>query len=624
MGIISNLSVKRLFRAKSHAIDKPTQPGLPSRFRNWPLGRKMVAVYGLAFAVTLTGIVTGFGISLQIKREAFAIQAEAIEDVEFVSFLKESLFKLLLYKQITINIPEAHTKIMVEKSQGKIASLLEAHENFKRDWENFRASDELNELEETDGVTETEAKLAVIILKDHEAAINEYIEEMDELFLQVSPSAIKAEQIPFIQENLRQLDQSTFITDLESFIEKITALADATEEEKQAATELLQQASVNQVSIMLVSTLLSGLSGLGLVVALSHQVLLPLRTITKTTQQSVKNACYNLQIPVTSQDEVGTLAETFNDYAQFVRRILTQQKDTNQQLQKMLKDLCCAQAQMIQTEKMSSLGQLIAGIAHEINNPVTFIYSNLTYVRKYTQNLLGLIHLYQRHYPHPVPEIQNRVEDIDLEFIQEDLPKTLTSMKVGSDRIGGIVRSLRNFSHKNDAELKPTDIHQGLDDTLVILQHRLKALSNHPKIHVIRDYAMLPMVECYGGLLNQVFMNVISNAIDALEEDMAKHPYEENLENPSTITLRTSLVDTPSIEKEWVQIEISDNGPGVPKDIQKSIFDPFFTTKPIGKGSGIGLSISYQIITERHGGKLECLSMPGRGTRFAIQIPLKQ
>ncbi len=291
--------------------------------------------------------------------------------------------------------------------------------------------------------------------------------------------------------------------------------------------------------------------------------------------------------------------------------LLTQTQAQAEQLRVTLHDLKQAQTHLIQTEKMSSLGQLVAGVAHEINNPVNFIYGNLNHASDYTQDLLDLLQLYQQYYPVPADEIRDRAEEVDLDFLAEDLPKILSSMKTGADRIRQIVLSLRNFSRFDQADLKAVDIHEGIDSTLMILQHRLKAKPDHPGVEVIRDYGELAPVECHAGQLNQVFMNLISNAIDALEE---AHTGQANHLPKLTIQTRE--------ENNQIVIRIVDNGTGIPADMRARIFDPFFTTKPIGQGTGLGLSISYQIITERHGGSLECYSQPGEGTEFRIAIPL--
>lgn len=293
-------------------------------------------------------------------------------------------------------------------------------------------------------------------------------------------------------------------------------------------------------------------------------------------------------------------------------------------LEKAMHDLKLSQSQMLQNEKMSSLGLLVAGIAHEINNPVNFIYGNVKYIQEYVSDLLHFIGLYQKHYSEPVPEIQSALDSTNLNFLQEDLLKILGSIKLGSERIQQIVLLLRNFSRMDQADLKKVDIHQGIDSTLQILEYYLKSKAEFDQIEIIKNYGDIPLVECYAGALNQVFMNILTNAIDALDEikSSAIDPIaaeDPNLCQSGQIHIRTSLIDT-----NWVEIVIEDNGMGMSTSVRDKMFDPFFTTKPVGKGTGMGMSISYQIIVEQHGGFIECYSELNQGTQFKIRIPLIQ
>ncbi|MDZ8260661.1 PAS domain-containing protein [Nostoc sp. ChiQUE01b] len=311
-------------------------------------------------------------------------------------------------------------------------------------------------------------------------------------------------------------------------------------------------------------------------------------------------------------------------------------QDKAQQLGAALLELQQTQAQLIQAEKMSSLGQLVAGIAHEINNPVNFIYGNISHAREYTKDLLHLVDLYQQNDCPPKPEIDQQIYAIDLDFLKQDLPKILDSMDMGAERIRQIVLSLRNFSRLDEDGTKPVDIHEGIDSTLLLLQNRLKAKSGHPEIQVIRDYGNLPAVMCHAGHMNQVFMNLLTNAIDVLEESYPARRRSRREAPMSLVNNTEQKTDDQRqmtfpqihirslIQEDYVIIRIADNGPGMSEEVRKRLFDPFFTTKPVGKGTGMGLSISYQIVVQKHGGKIQCISAPGEGAEFVVIIPLKQ
>lgn len=313
-------------------------------------------------------------------------------------------------------------------------------------------------------------------------------------------------------------------------------------------------------------------------------------------------------------------------------RAETQIKQQAEDLETALQKLQRTQMQLVQSEKMSALGQLVAGIAHEINNPVSFIYGNLTHANDYIQDLVRLVQLYQQQYPQPLPPIQELETEIDLEFLIGDLFKLLDSMKIGTQRIREIVLSLRNFSRMDEADMKEVNIHEGINSTLMILEHRIRATPNRPAIQVIKEYSNLPLVECYAGQLNQVFMNILANAIDALEESFVICDPLREVEVASTLLAFSSTgqmspqihIRTQLLEPNKVIILIADNGTGMSKEVKQRLFDPFFSTKPIGKGTGMGLSICYQIISQKHCGTLECLSQPGGGAEFVITIPLSQ
>ncbi|MBD2312506.1 GAF domain-containing protein [Desertifilum sp. FACHB-1129] len=296
--------------------------------------------------------------------------------------------------------------------------------------------------------------------------------------------------------------------------------------------------------------------------------------------------------------------------------LYSQTREQVQLLNETLEDLKTTQSQLVQSEKMSSVGQMVAGVAHEINNPVNFIYGNLPHASQHVDDLLHLIELYKAALVAPTAEIEAFEEEIELEFVTQDLVQILSSMRMGAERIRQIVLSLRNFSRLDEGEKKPVDLHEGIDNTLLLLQHRLKN-----RIQVIKDYESLPLVDCFPGQVNQVFMNLLSNAVDALEESYTELEME-NGTGPNSLKNPTIWIRTQQVDERHVTIAIADNGPGIPLAIQNKIFDPFFTTKPVGKGTGLGLAISYQLLVEGHGGKIQILTPETGGTEFLLTLPI--
>ncbi|WP_256995807.1 sensor histidine kinase [Halomicronema hongdechloris] len=358
-------------------------------------------------------------------------------------------------------------------------------------------------------------------------------------------------------------------------------------------------------------------------VVLSRSITTPLQALVVATRK-IAQGDLNQQVPIQSHDELAVLAQSFNEMTSRLQQTLSllqahkdeleqRVQERTQALSEAIQHLQQTQTQLVQSEKMSSLGQLVAGVAHEINNPASFIHGNLTYASTYIQDLLDIITLYQQHYPNPPAGLQEAIDAVDLAFIQSDLPKLLQSMQVGSDRINEIVRSLRTFSRLEEGDFKPADIHDGIDSTLMILKHRLKMATGNG-IQVVKHYAPLDPIDCRLGQLNQVFMNILTNAIDALQ-DQGAAPSSPS-QQPPTIEIRTR-----SLSPDWIAIHIFNNGPSIDTEIHSKLFDPFFTTKSVGQGTGLGLSISYQIVTEHHRGRLYCHSKANWGTEFILELP---
>ena len=546
------------------------------------IGQKISYGYALAIGIAIFGTAAGQRLGDYFRKQALVQVNVAQQQQELLQNLQNAVFEA---RSHAARLPTVlGNSVWLQYEQDRFL------------WKINEAKILISEIEffarqNPDKLATEEAELQAILKES--ARVIDYYAQLINLQLKeaevwnLQPNSIESAQLQMLRSSS---GQEAIV--LDKFAQSLNELISAVEIYKQQGAEALEEAEGLRNRIILGSMLISALIAVALADKTSRAIAQPIETVTNVAQQVARESNFNLQVPVTTQDEIGVLAVSFNQLIQRVSEYTQELKQT--------------QSQLIQTEKMSSLGQMVAGIAHEINNPVNFIGGNIDYANKYIQDLTDLVTLYQEYYPNPPDAILERIEDIELEFLREDLPKTLSSMKMGTDRIREIVVSMRNFSRSDDGNMKSADIHEGIDSTLVILNHRLKQ-----GIQVIKQYGKLPAVECSPAQLNQVFMNVIGNAIDALEEvkkgDKGYSP--------------TIWISTEVTADNAVTLKIRDNGPGIAASFAQQIFDPFFTTKSIGKGTGLGLAISYQIVA-KHQGKIEVNSQIGQGTEFVITLPV--
>lgn len=572
--------------------------------------RKIGFGYAIAVGITLLGTGSGLAIGDFYQHQAQQQLNHAIKQEQLLNELQRSVLYMKLNHHEFINLISKPQLFAQKRAQFETYMI-----SINKTIAELESSEKITHLENLDNFLYTCAAIA-----------SQYSQEIATVLYHADSNKLTAQQRKLKQQEIENFGTSTISLKFDVLLLEMMSFIQQSQQRQTFADISVQNARILRTQIVALSMLLSISIATILAIYTSRAIARPLETVTQIAQQASEEVNFALQVPVVTQDEVGMVAIALNrlisrvsEYTQELeiahetleKRVAERTEElseNHQQLTAALQALQERQAQLIQNEKMSSLGQMVAGVAHEINNPINFIYGNLDYTNSYVQDLLDLLQLYQQHYPVPTAAIQEKMGSIDLEFLTEDFSQILLSMKSGTDRIRKIILSLRNFSRLDESEIKTIDIHEGIESTLLLLNHRFQS-----EIRVVKKYGDLTLVECYPSLLNQVFMNMINNAIDALQEDQKKGGFVD--ETP------TIIIQTSQIERDRITISFWNNGSAIPSELLGKLFDPFFTTKPVGQGTGLGLTICYQII-ERHKGKIEVFSAPDKGTEFVISLPI--
>lgn len=601
------------------------------RVKQWVHGasirRKIGSGYAAAIGVALLGTTIGLMVGDHYQNQAQKQLTHAVKQEQLLSELQRNVLHMRLH-------------------QHEFVPLLEQPSLYKAKHHHFQSHIEKTQeiLPDLQAVATSENSVALMqFLQSSQGTIGDYFQQMEAFLKQTDPQKLSIAEVRSRQSWLLKFSTSPASLKFDALLDNLVDLIESNRQEQARAEAALADAKTLRTDIIILSMLLSISIAALLAILTSRAIARPLESVTQVAQRATKESNFELQAPITTKDEVGLLAAALNGLMQRVTEHTQELQAVHQTLEKRveartaelwhkneeleeahhhlqqlngelvsqahelhqaLQDLRQTQAQLIQTEKMSSLGQMVAGFAHEINNPITFVAANLNYASTYMMQLISLVQLYQQQYPHPPEPLQVQIADLDADFLVEDLPKVLASMRAGTDRIRQLVLSLRNFSRLDEAEMKPADIHEGIDNTLLILNHRLT-----PEIKVVKQYSELPLVECYPAQLNQVFMHLLNNAIDAL------------LSQPNSVQ-KQILIRTELSKFNQIKIQIIDNGPGISREVCGKLFDPFFTTKPVGQGTGLGLAICYQVI-EKHGGKIEVNSEVEQGAEFIVTLPVQ-
>jgi two-component system, NtrC family, sensor kinase len=544
-------------------------------FHQLSIRQKIVVGYGLALGIAVLGTIAGLGIGDRYYQKARYQMMIADEEGGLISELQGALLEIQSHQQEIVTLLKQPQMLQAQNSD-LLSHIIET-EKLLAQLQKFSQTHSQKDLDE--------------FLEKHKLTVTKYFQQSKFLLQKLRADAIPEESQ--VRSLIWEFYQNPAAIQFNHFIHELTQFALSIHERQEEADAAQSQAAKLQAQIIMGSILFSTALAAVLAFYTSHTIAHPIKVVTAVAKQVTKEANFDLQAPVLTKDEFGELATSLNLLIQQVKKLLEEQQAETQ-------------ARLIQSEKMGSLGRMLAGVAHEIINPVNFISGNLVHAKNYTDDLLTLIQTYKNEIPDPPVSVQSLTEEIDLEFLEVDLPKLLTSIEFGAERTREIARSLKDFARLDEGEIQFVDIHACLNSTLLILQNRLKQ-----GINVIRNYGDIPHIPGYPGLLYQVFMNLLSNAIDALEEKTTKEPHFS-----PEITITTELDNL-----DLLIVRIGDNGSGISLENQSKIFETFFTTKPRGIGTGLGLAITHQIVVEKHGGKIACKSELDKGTEFAVFLP---
>ncbi|MBG1266415.1 ATP-binding protein [Nostoc sp. WHI] len=554
------------------------------------IGNKIKCGYAVALSVGILGTTIGLILGDYYQGQALQQQENAFRELNLLHRLQAGILQTRTHQQQLIPLA-ANPDLYKDEYKHIIVHIAE----IEQVWSEIK-----DYIKTANYAKEKHGENIPLLLKTYEGIPQTYIDQLEELFEQIDLSPLTDNKIAIAQQRLLKFTNSELALKFDGISDELITIIDASYEDLKAATTTSKTAAQMRIQIMAASILLSVLIATILALFTSRTITYPIKVLTNMAQRVTKESNFDVQAPVITTDEIGILATAFNQVLHRVKCLLEEQQAAAFRQQQM------QEAQLLQSEKMSSLGRMVAGIAHEINNPVNFIYGNLDPAIQHVDDLLALLQTYRQEVPNPPLAVEAYATEIDTEFVEEDLPKLLQSMKFGADRVRQIVLSLKNFSRLDEAEAHAVNLHECIESTLLILNSRIKK-----GITIERLYGNIPSVEGFSSSLYQVFMNIINNALDALEE-------EHNSQDYPRITIATELQD-----KNWVVIRIADNGSGIASDMQERIFEMFFTTKARGVGTGMGLSISHQIVVEKHGGRLMCKSEVGNGTEFIISLPIQ-